>query len=293
MTRKQFITISISIVCCLALMAPSALAEMQGQVTVFKHEEATVHSYMAPAKGGFVNSQIIETKNGVVIVDAQFIRPFAKEVAAYVKGLKKPIKRVIVTHVHPDHWFGLEFYKDVPIYALPEVSALIEKLGDMFIKNKKSKMGDLITDKKVVPQHAIKEGTEVIDGVTFEFIKFGAAEASVQLAVKLPELKTLIAQDLVYNGVHLFLGQNAFDGWIDVMKTLKADKDIKTVLAGHGKPADPSVYDKMITYLEDAKNIFATAKNGEEFKQGLMKKYPDYKGPFLLDISIGMLYKKK
>jgi len=274
-------------------MAPSALAEMQGVVTIFKHEKATVHSYMAPAKGGFVTSQIIETENGVVIVDAQFVRPFAKEVAAYVKGLKKLIKRVIVTHAHPDHWFGLELYTDYPIYALPEVSALIDKFGDMFIKKNKAKRGDLVTDKKVVPQHAIKKGTEVIDGVTFEFIKLGAAEVPVQLAVKLPELKTLIAQDIVYNGIHLFLGQNAFDGWINVLKTLKADKDIKTVLAGHGKSADPSVYDKMIAYLEDAKNIFAAAKNGEEFKQGLIKKYPDYKAPFMLNISIARLYKKK
>jgi glyoxylase-like metal-dependent hydrolase (beta-lactamase superfamily II) len=33
-----------------------------------------------------------------------------------------PIDRVIVTHRHPDRWFGCEYFRDVPVYALAEVA---------------------------------------------------------------------------------------------------------------------------------------------------------------------------
>lgn len=63
---------------------------------------------------------------------------------------------------------------------------------------------NLFADAKTLPQNELKEGSEVIDGLTFVFQKFGAAEAAVQLVVKLPELKTVIAADLVFFSANIF-----------------------------------------------------------------------------------------
>jgi glyoxylase-like metal-dependent hydrolase (beta-lactamase superfamily II) len=105
----------------LALMGTMSVADQGGQsmktlgkVTVIKRDKATIHSYMAPEDSALVTSQIIETKNNLVVVDAQFLRPYAKDLYNYIKSLNKPVERIVITHSHPDHWFGLEYFQDFP-----------------------------------------------------------------------------------------------------------------------------------------------------------------------------------
>ena len=267
-------------------------AGLKGSVTVLDFGEVTIHSYMSAPKTALNTTQIIETRNKLVVVDAQFLRPFAKEAVSYIESLNKPVERVIISHAHPDHWFGLEFYQEYPIYSLKETRQVIEKAGDAMIKGNKAKMGDMVTDLKVVPSHIIREGKETIDGLEYIFEKVKDAEAGVQLLIKIPELKVLIGQDLFYNDAHLFIGQGAFDGWLKIMEDLKKDKNNKYVFVGHGKPTDNSIFDDMIEYITTAKEIYNRVDNGEELKKQLVAKYPERKIPFMLDISNKFLYKK-
>jgi len=274
------------------IMASSGMKAM-GTITILKKGPVTIHSYMSPLDSALVNSHVIETKNKLIIVDAQFVRPYAKELRGYVDRLNKPIDRMIVSHNHPDHWFGLEYFTDVPIYSLQETKDLIEKTGDFFIKMNRERMGELVTEKKVVPSMTIREGKEVIDGLEYEYEKVLNAEAEVQLLIKLPEPGTLLAQDLVYNNVHLVIvGKDAINGWRQVLKRLQGMKGYDTILAGHGEPTNPAVYGKLSQYLEDAGAILATSKTGDEYKRRLLEKYPSYRAPFAIDISISRLFRK-
>jgi glyoxylase-like metal-dependent hydrolase (beta-lactamase superfamily II) len=68
-----------------------------------------------------VNSWIIETKNGVVVVDTQRQFSEAKNLLNEVEKINKPILGVIITHPHPDHINGAEALlngtANVPIYS--------------------------------------------------------------------------------------------------------------------------------------------------------------------------------
>jgi glyoxylase-like metal-dependent hydrolase (beta-lactamase superfamily II) len=266
---------------------------LKGSVTVLDFGEVTIHSYMSGPKSSLNTTQIIETKNKLVVIDAQFVRPFAKEVVSYIKSLKKPVERVIVSHAHPDHWYGLEFFQDYPIYSLKETRQVISKVGDAMIKANKPRMGDMITDIKVVPSHIVKEGKDTIDGLEYVFKKVVDAEAGVQLVIKIPKLKVLIGQDLFFKDTHLFIGQGAFDGWLKVLNELKKDKNNRYIFVGHGKPTDNLIFDDMIEYITTAKEIYSRVNNGKELKKQLVAKYPDLKAAFMLDISNKFLYKKK
>ncbi len=159
------------------------------------------------------------------------------------------------------------------------------------IEAKKSRLGDLILSKKVVPQHVIKEGTHIIDGVHLKFEKVKNSEADFQLLIMLKDIETIIAQDIVYNNVHLFLGNNKFDDWISVLEKLKNQKEYKIILAGHGMPMILSDTDNMITYLKYSKDIFGNVKSSMNFKEKLITKYPSYKLPVFLDLSNKYLFK--
>src|SRR6202795_4302524 len=79
-----------------------------GAILVSQFGPVKIHSYLSPADGLQVNTQMIEGPNAVVIFDGQLLLPYANEVASYVQTLGKPIDRIILSHAHTDHWGGLQ-----------------------------------------------------------------------------------------------------------------------------------------------------------------------------------------
>ena len=82
-------------------------ADRKGDVAVTRRGDVRIHTYVSPADGFLVNTQIIETPRQVVIFDAQLRDAYAGEVAAYVEKLRKPVSRIVISHGHRDHWSGL------------------------------------------------------------------------------------------------------------------------------------------------------------------------------------------
>lgn len=265
--------------------------EMKGKISVTDRRGIKIHTFTSSQDGIFVNSHIIETKNRLVMVDTQLLREHAKEAKEYGESLGKPIDRVIITHSHPDHWFGLEYFERLPIYSLAETKEEIEKFGRTFINAEQKLFGNAVTTRVILPEYEINGGVENIDGLEYEFEKIDDAEAGVQLLIKLPAVATMIVQDIAFNNVHLFIGQKAFDNWIRVLKDLKNRKGYDTVLVGHGETNDMSVFGRNIAYLEYAKKIFESVDNGNELKQQLIKKFPGYRAQVILDISNSYLYR--
>jgi glyoxylase-like metal-dependent hydrolase (beta-lactamase superfamily II) len=97
----------------------------------------TIHSYNAPEEGLFVASQIVETADGLVIFDAVFHTSHAEALADYIAGLGKPVNRIVLSHIHPDHWSGLGVLHprlpQAPLYALPEITAYIRKNSQLIL----------------------------------------------------------------------------------------------------------------------------------------------------------------
>ncbi|WP_422771362.1 MBL fold metallo-hydrolase [Plantactinospora sp. WMMC1484] len=69
--------------------------------------EYRIHTYTAAETGLFVNSYLVETTEGVVLVDANLLLSDVRALAARIAALHKPLLGVFVTHAHPDHSNGL------------------------------------------------------------------------------------------------------------------------------------------------------------------------------------------
>lgn len=247
-----------------------------GTVKLLRKGDVTIHTYMAAEESSLVTSHVIETENKLVVVDVQFMRPYAQELKSYIEQLGKAIERIIITHAHPDHWFGLEYFQDVPVFATQETADWIAKRGDFYIRIRRQQYGERITESKIVPVHRITEGREVIDGLTYEFENITDAEHEDQLIIKLSELRTIIVQDIVSNRAHAFVAGGRLNDWIKALEYLQTLQDYDVVLAGHGAPADRSVYGEMAQYLQHAKSVLATSDNAGQIERGLIDKYPDY-----------------
>src|ERR1700675_1854422 len=97
-----------------------------GAVLVSQFGPVKIHSYLSPADGFQVNTQMIEGPTAVVIFDGQLLLPYADEAASYVQTLGKPVDRIILSHAHTDHWSGLEVlterFPDARVFALDGVA---------------------------------------------------------------------------------------------------------------------------------------------------------------------------
>ena len=119
--------------------------------------------------------------------------------------------------------------------------------------------------------------------MSFEFGEVEDAESAVLLTIGLPAQGVLIAQDLVYNNVHLWLVGQHLDEWavaIERYKQLRYD----IILPGHGAPGGTELYDQVLDYLTAAEPILKEASTGEELKTRLIEHFPNYEGVALLDV---------
>jgi glyoxylase-like metal-dependent hydrolase (beta-lactamase superfamily II) len=262
---------------------------MPGVFALTRSGDICVHSYTAPEAGWLVNTHIIETGTQLLVVDAQYTLDYAREVVAYAATLGKPIARLYVTHYHPDHILGAAAIP-ASIHALEEVARKIEAVGDRVAGEEHEKMGSAIPIHAERVRHIVAPGLETIDGVRLEFIQVKHAETEDALLIGLPEHGILITQDVVYNGVHVFIGEHAFDGWtaaLDYCQKLPYDK----ILPGHGAPGGPELYEAMRTYLDAARSALAQAADGPDLRARLIEIFPDHRGRVLLEHQMRFLFK--
>src|SRR5882757_9697263 len=174
-----------------------------GAVFVNQFGPVKIHSYLSPANGLQVNTQMIEGPTAVVIFDGQLLLPYADEVASYVQTLGKPVDRIILSHAHTDHWDGLQIlterFPDARVFALDGVADQVRANGPARLDGLRRTYGDRAATKVTVPTETIAEGLQQIDGITYDFKRFVDAESDLQLAALLPAQKVLMAFDLVFS----------------------------------------------------------------------------------------------
>jgi glyoxylase-like metal-dependent hydrolase (beta-lactamase superfamily II) len=266
-----------------------------GAILVSQFGPVKIHSYLSPANGLQVNTQMIEGPTAVVIFDGQLLLPYADEVASYVQTLGKPVDRIILSHAHTDHWGGLqvltERFPDVRVFALDGVADQIRAGGPARLDRLRRNYGDRAAVKVTVPTETITEGLQRIDGVTYDFKRFVDAESDLQLAALLPEQKVLMALDLVFSPKqHAFTGGNHFDQWIIILETLKALQGYDTIIIGHDTPVDRSAIDSTITYVKRAKAIRSVSADAKTYSESLKAAFPDLQLAGFVDLSASYLY---
>ncbi|WP_439392118.1 MBL fold metallo-hydrolase [Ideonella sp. YS5] len=258
---------------------------------VLSTPELTVHTLMAPAAVFSVTSHVLEFKNQLFVVDGQFFSPYAADLKAYVDKLGKPVTRFYISHEHPDHYLGMgEAFPDVTIYALPQVRHHIEEDGPKQIARWTARLGpNMVAQRLALPSRDAKPGREVVDGVNVELAAVADNESPEALVIKLPDQGVYIAQDLLYNGVHLWAA-GPTDGWRTALKGLLGETRYRTFLAGHGPAGDRRTIEQDLAYLDTVDRIRQSAAGAADYKAQLLRAFPNHAGAALVDIYLPLVY---
>ncbi|MFI7700183.1 MBL fold metallo-hydrolase [Nonomuraea sp. NPDC049480] len=219
--------------------------------------DLTIHTYTAAEAGLNVNSYLVETPDGVVVVDTNLLNSDIAALVTRVAALRKPLLGVFVTHAHPDHFNGVNALvdgQDVPVYATSGVASAIREIADA----KRAQWGPVYGEEwpavTAYPTVELADGQQVvIDGVTYTAREVGPAEShadSYFLARTEGGKPVAFIGDLAFHGVHPYTADGHGALWLDALDALSAElAEITRLLPGHGTPAGPELFTAQRQYL--------------------------------------------
>jgi glyoxylase-like metal-dependent hydrolase (beta-lactamase superfamily II) len=239
--------------------------------------------------GNMVNTCFVQTKEGFVVIDSGPTYGYASQ--AYVqmqKIAKLPVKYVVNTHDHDDHWLGNSFYKEKGALLIgPEtyeqnvVPGMNTRMERELGKEIFNKTTIVALDKVVKSDYSFTLG-----GKQFEVKKVvDKAHTSGDLIVMLPEEGVVFAGDLVFNDRVTSIRDGSINGAIKALNVL--DKlDVKIIVGGHGYRTDKNATALLKHYLEEMKTEILSAMDEDISLNEITQKVvmPKYKKLKLYDM---------
>ena len=243
-------------------------------------------SYTAKNSGIAEISVIILGEKEAVLIDAQWKPSDAKNVAAMIKDSGRELTHILITHGHPDHYWGLETILD----TFPEAKVLAREGTRAEIANQfaakwihwQPMMGDDIPLAPVVPD--VLEGDKLLlEGKEIRIIDLPPNEVENSVVYYLPSEQALIAGDLIFSKMHAYFADlNNPSGWIEALQLMKTIGPVKTVYPGHGPVGDAGLIDEAIQYMEVYQSYARPGVPLPEIVAGMTRDFPDYEGEIIL-----------
>jgi glyoxylase-like metal-dependent hydrolase (beta-lactamase superfamily II) len=211
--------------------------------------------YTAAPDKFFVNSFILESETGLVVVDTQFLVSGAKDLSAGVDARKKSLAAIVITHPHPDHYNGLPILLEgrgpVPVYANAATTAGIAATQAEKRAAWTPVYGDDYPTADALPDHVVEaDATLDLAGMRLRLLDLRPGECADNTVIHLPEAGVLIASDLIYSACHPWLAEHRTGAWLRQLDEVQARfASVGTVFPGHGPAGDPSLFDAMRDYI--------------------------------------------
>lgn len=216
----------------------------------------------AANKGFMSNAGFVVTADGVVAFDALGTAPLgAAMLDAIATVTDQPVKRVIVSHYHADHVYGLQEFKKIgaEIWAHANGQAYLNSedaqerleqrrtdLAPWVDENTQLVGADCWLDfaqDKVVPF--------TMGGMAFQVIDVSGAHSDDDIMLYVEDEKVLFAGDLYFTGRIPYVANADSKAWLKALDSM-LDVDPDIVVPGHGKASRDTAQDMLLTrnYLD-------------------------------------------
>jgi len=187
---------------------------------------------------------------------------FAKQAYAAMKKIADmPVKTVIISHEHDDHWLGNNYYKEVHGATIYGTELINENYyGPRHVEGKdypgmqtrmiKALYQNANRGTVLVPvDKVVHETTKLnISGVNLEYVKVGYAHSEEDWFLYLPDDKVVLAADVVMNGRVTSNRDGIVIGQINAINAIRA-REWDHLVPGHGFVTDKTAADESVKYF--------------------------------------------
>jgi glyoxylase-like metal-dependent hydrolase (beta-lactamase superfamily II) len=207
----------------------------------------------AANRGHTSNAGFVVTRDGIVVFDALGTPALGQELVEAIRRISPaPIRRVVVSHYHADHFYGLAPLKaaGAEIWAHGAARAYLDsEAARLRLAERRQSLAPWVgADMRLVPADRWLEGDErfVLGGLSFHVFRVGPAHTPEDLAMTVQEEGVLFAGDLMFGGRLPFVGDADSKAWIAAIDRIVLSRP-KILVGGHGDVSRDAAADLALT----------------------------------------------
>lgn len=240
-----------------------------------KLQQVSEHIYYVKGKAGIAtdnegfisNAGFIVTSDSVVVFDSLGTPSLAYELLNKIRSVtNKPVTKVIVSHYHADHIYGLQVFKELGAKIIAPKGAMVylgSPTANERLEERKFSLEPWVNEKTVlvVPDLIIdKPMTFEQGGIRFTLDPLGVAHSDGDLTMYVEPDKVLFSGDIIFEGRIPYLGDANTKTWLETLKKMEVSQ-LAALIPGHGPAAKNPTQAITATrkYLEKIRNEMGTA----------------------------------
>lgn len=213
------------------------------------------------------NAGFVVTDDGVVVFDALGTPALGAAFLDVIRGITdQPVRRVIVSHYHSDHFYGVQAFKaaGAEIWADEKVrDYLATEAPAARLAERRQSLSPWVNEasRVVAPDRYLSGITRFsMGGIDFTVIPAGPAHTAEDIMLLVEQESVLFAGDVMFAGRVPFVGDADSRAWLAALDRL-AEIAPRHVIVGHGPHSDDAPADIDLTrrYLRHLRKAMGAA----------------------------------
>jgi glyoxylase-like metal-dependent hydrolase (beta-lactamase superfamily II) len=235
------------------------------------------------------SATLIFGRRDAVLVDAFLTVAQAAALAEWVAASGKNLTTIYVTHGHGDHFFGigtlLNRFPKARAVATPDVvESMRQQVSPEYVSRFwNARYPGQIPERLVIAEE-LKGNVIQLEGCDLVVIEVGHTDTEHTTCLHVPSAGLLVAGDVAYNDVHLYLAESNAKTrreWVAALDTIESLKP-RTVIAGHKKPGEkdsPRIIEETRQYIRDFDRLSRVTTTARELYDEMLQLYPNRANP--------------
>jgi glyoxylase-like metal-dependent hydrolase (beta-lactamase superfamily II) len=235
-------------------------------------------------------STLIYGSRDAVLTDPGMTTDQARVLGGWVAARGQNLTDIFVTHAHGDHWFAAGLLAErFGARIVASAGTIAQMHGNVAAR---PLLWDNVYDgipPTPVTAVAVPDNRFTLEGHDLVIVEVGHTDSDDTTVLHVPDLDLVVAGDVIYNGVHMYLGQSVvvggFGTWRDAIDKVEALHP-RHIVAGHQNQQLDDDAARQIAetrqYLDDAEELLQSETTAVDFFNAKIERYPDHLGRYVL-----------
>ena len=242
---NNILSFSILILFSQSLIAGSKYAPTSVDMEIKKVSEHVYYVEGIPGiatdNEGFIsNAGFVVTQAGVVVFDSLGTPSLAYKLFQKIKTVTdQPILKVVVSHFHADHIYGLQVFEELGAEIIAPYGAqkyIRSEAAKERLEERQFSLEPWVNEdtRLVLPDTTVSKSTQFeMGGLTFTINYMGKAHSDGDLTMLVEQDKVLFSGDIIFQGRIPFVGSADSKKCLDTLTKLETD-GLNALVPGHG-----------------------------------------------------------